>query len=285
MDQFILFGDSITQIAFSPDHGFAFGAALANAYVRKLDILNRGFSGYNTRQALRILPSLMPSPSQVRVRFMAVFFGANDARLPNTPGGPDQHVPLEEFKENVRKIVVHPCVRAHEEIKIILITPPPVDERLLAQADQAKYPDIHPMLPRRTARTTAAYAQAVRDLGLSLSFPQNYAPNTPEVALVDLWSFMLARAGQENAKPAYTLQGSMEMPANAILQSFLLDGLHLTRAGYEVLFEQLMWVIGRRWPAEVPEALGFVYPTWDDEGAWTENREEGRGDGTGGAKV
>ena len=55
MDQFILFGDSITQQAFS-EHGAPFGAALTDAYIRKLDIVNRGFSGYNSSHAFDILP-------------------------------------------------------------------------------------------------------------------------------------------------------------------------------------------------------------------------------------
>lgn len=54
LDQIILFGDSITQQSFSQERGFAFGAELSNQYVRKLDVINRGFSGYNTAQALKV---------------------------------------------------------------------------------------------------------------------------------------------------------------------------------------------------------------------------------------
>lgn len=136
MNQFILFGDSITQQCFSQENGVGvFGPALSNAYVRRLDIINRGFSGYNTSQALQVLPEVMPQRSQARVRLMAIFFGANDARLPNTPGGPDQHVPLEQYKSNLRKIATHQCIQAHSVIRIILVTPPPVDERKLIEAD------------------------------------------------------------------------------------------------------------------------------------------------------
>lgn len=44
MDQFILFGDSITRQAFSPGLSFSFGAALSDAYARRLDVINRGLS-------------------------------------------------------------------------------------------------------------------------------------------------------------------------------------------------------------------------------------------------
>lgn len=39
MDQFVLFGDSITQHSFSQQNGFAFGAALSDEYVRRLDVI------------------------------------------------------------------------------------------------------------------------------------------------------------------------------------------------------------------------------------------------------
>lgn len=40
-------GDSITQGSFDQSRGFAFGAELQQAYVRRLDVMNRGFSyGY-----------------------------------------------------------------------------------------------------------------------------------------------------------------------------------------------------------------------------------------------
>lgn len=157
MDQFILFGDSITQQAFTAE-GIPFGARLSDAYIRKLDIVNRGLSGYNTTQALQILPRIMPKPSQARVRVMWIFFGANDARLPNTPGGPQQHVPLEKFKDNLRAIALHPCVLAHEGIELILVTPPPVDERMLEKADEEKYGQ---RMLRRQAQVTGEFAMLV----------------------------------------------------------------------------------------------------------------------------
>ncbi len=40
------------------------------AYIRRLDVVNRGFSGFNTTQALRILPQIMPVPEEAKVRFM-----------------------------------------------------------------------------------------------------------------------------------------------------------------------------------------------------------------------
>lgn len=50
-DVFMLFGDSITQLGWQAN---TFAQRLACAYVRKIDIINRGLSGYNTEWAIPI---------------------------------------------------------------------------------------------------------------------------------------------------------------------------------------------------------------------------------------
>ena len=37
-------------------------------YLRRVDVILRGFSGYNTRLAIDVLPHFMPSPDQAQVR-------------------------------------------------------------------------------------------------------------------------------------------------------------------------------------------------------------------------
>ena len=258
MHQFILFGDSITQQSFSPDNHIGYlGPTLSDAYVRRLDVINRGFSGYNTTQALQVLPRFMPSPQHAQVTFMTIFFGANDARLPNTPGGPDQHVPLEQFKSHLRQIATHSCVQAHKDIRIVFVTPPPVDERKLIETDRVKYPGNGSML-RRTAKTTAKYAQAVRELGEELHLP-----------VLDIWRTMIRRARYAVDNLDYDmLPGSKDAPECKILHEFLHDGLHFSRSAYEVLYEELMAVIERTWPEHIPDRLPFVFPRWDDEDVW-----------------
>lgn len=53
MFRIILLGDSITQMSFSSPGGF--GAHLADVYQRRADVLNRGYSGYNTNWILELL--------------------------------------------------------------------------------------------------------------------------------------------------------------------------------------------------------------------------------------
>ena len=304
MDQFLLFGDSITQHCFNQDAGFAFGAALSEIYVRRLDVVNRGMSGYNSKQAFQALPLIMPDPAHARVRIMTIFFGANDARIAGTPGGPDQHVPLDEFVENIRAIIQHPVVRRHEGIRIILVMTPPVDERTCLKHDLERYPGMGRVL-RRTAANTARYAQAVRTLGDELGLP-----------VLDIHGAMLARAGYNSSTastPAVTpsstaststtglspqpgpfsgaasalvatpsptdempggpldappLVGSLRAPPSPALQAFLHDGLHFSGDGYRLLYGELMALIEEHFPDQMPTRLPFVLPAWDDEKAW-----------------
>lgn len=249
MDQFVLFGDSITQRCFNQDYGFAFGAALSDNYVRRMDVVNRGFSGYNTRQALEVLPHIVPPRSQTRVRFMTFWYGANDARLPNTPGEPQQHIPLDEYIENTKTMITHPDVRGHEGIRLILITPPAVDERQCLAADKANNPNNGDII-RRKANVTRDYAAAIVKLGQETN-----------VQVLDLWSIMVRRAGGAVEDPVPT--GAMEMPQNEVLQSYLLDGLHLSPEGYKVLYDEFMGLIRRVWPDQNPDGLPFILPRWD----------------------
>lgn len=223
----------------------------------------------------------MPPPAHARMRFLTIFFGANDARVPGSPGGPDQSVSREDFMRNLRSMVQHPAVQAHSDVKVILITTPPVDERKCAQADREKYPDLglRDGELRRTAEGARRYAQAVRDVGAETGVP-----------VCDIWTAMMLRAGYtpsdigehpEGGKTSASsesssmppLIGSMAAPANEILQAFLEDGLHFSGKGYRVLFDELMSLIQREFPNEMPDKLPMFISAWDDAQAWRSGRE------------
>lgn len=66
----------------------------------------RGYSGYNTRWALRVMDKVFPAVDGGDGDPLAVtvFFGANDASLPDRCSA-FQHVPLNEYKQNIHSIV------------------------------------------------------------------------------------------------------------------------------------------------------------------------------------
>jgi len=251
-EQFFLFGDSITQDSFDQSRGFGFSAALQAAYIRRLDVVNRGFSGYNTRQALQILPTIVPPPNEARIRFLTLFFGANDSSLPGAPN--QQHVPLDEYKDNLEKIITHPKITAHSP-RIILITPPPINEHLWWPIEQSNgYASVS-----RVAETTKRYAEAVCDVGRKLNVP-----------VVQLWNAFMAKTALnvDAWRRGDAIPGSVDIPQDDGLGELMYDGLHLNPAGYEILSQEVMKVIELQWPDQMPESLPMAFPRWNDQVAW-----------------
>lgn len=234
-DQFLLFGDSITEFSCNQSMGFAFHPALQDSYIRRLDVINRGFSGYTSANALQVLPSFFPTPRTSKVRLMTIFFGANDACLP----GKFQHVPLGEYKKNLEKLIEHPAVK-EQNPRVIIITPPPVNEHQFFDMDD----------PSRRASNTKLYAEAAREVAGSLGVP-----------VADIWTRFMEAAGWQEGQP---LLGSRDVPKSEKLQSFLTDGLHLTPDGYRIVYEEVMKVIRANWPDQTPEQLSRVFPGWQD---------------------
>lgn len=132
-----------------------------------------------------------------------ILFGANDACLPGSESG--QHVPLELYKENLRRIIRHPMVQAQHP-RLILVTPPPVNEYALEESDAAK--GIFGI--RRTAEHTMAYANACTEVGRELG-----------VFVSDLWTWCMTGACYEPGDP---LPGSKKTARNTFLDQVLLDG-------------------------------------------------------------
>ncbi|XP_036191283.1 isoamyl acetate-hydrolyzing esterase 1 homolog isoform X2 [Myotis myotis] len=117
---------TFTLRSFSFQQG-GWGASLADKLVRKCDVLNRGFSGYNTRWAKIILPRLLRKGSVLDSPVaITIFFGANDSALKDE--NPKQHIPLEEYVANLRSMVQYLRSVDVPEGRIVLITPPPLCE-------------------------------------------------------------------------------------------------------------------------------------------------------------
>ena len=71
--------------------------------VRKCDVLNRGFSGYNTRWNKIILPRIITKEMASDTAAVTIFLGANDSNKLEL--NPRQHVPVEEYKQNLIDMV------------------------------------------------------------------------------------------------------------------------------------------------------------------------------------
>ncbi|CAE6482109.1 unnamed protein product [Rhizoctonia solani] len=273
LDCIMLLGDSLTQGGWEPG-GFA--QRLSYVYARKLDVINRGLSGYNTEWAIPVfeecfakseVQSLLP-----KVKLLVIWFGANDACLEQSP----QHVPLPKFIENINKLVDIPTSpsspRYSPTTRVVLVTAPPINATQRGKELGSRNP---PIAPDRTHETTKAYAEAVVDIGpinatqrgkeLGSRNPpiapdrthettKAYAEavvdigNKRNVPVVDLWAALWKEAGE----------------AEKGLEALLPDGLHCNERSYAVLYDLLLETISRHYPELHFDKLPKVYPAWDE---------------------
>ncbi|XP_044495768.1 GDSL esterase/lipase At5g45920-like [Mangifera indica] len=198
-----LFGDSITEESFA-DGGW--GSSLANHFSRTVDVVLRGYSGYNTRWALKVIDSVFSAEKDGdgdgAPAAVTVFFGANDACIPDRCSA-FQHVPVDEYKQNLHSIISY-LKNKWPTALILLITPPPIDKEA-----RLRYPYVeNPMgLPERTNEAAGVYAKACTELAV-------------EIPVVDLWTRMQQFPGWQKA--------------------LLRDGLHLSQAGNRIVFEEVV---------------------------------------------
>ncbi|KAJ4840209.1 hypothetical protein Tsubulata_002962 [Turnera subulata] len=215
----VLFGDSITEQSFRSG---GWGASLADTYSRKADVLVRGYGGYNTRWALFLLHHIFPLDSSIKApAATTVFFGANDAALQGR-NNERQHVPVEEYKDNLQKIVQH-LKKASPTMLVVLITPPPVDEEGRMEFARSQYGEKAMTQPERTNEMAGVYARQCVELAKELG-----------VCSIDIWSKMQETEGWQ--------------------KKFLSDGLHLTPEGNAVVHQEVVKVFSEAWlsAAEMP---------------------------------
>jgi lysophospholipase L1-like esterase len=169
-----------------------------------------------------------------------ILFGANDAVLPLPTT--IQHVPIDQYKENLKKIVTHPNITAHNPT-IIVITPPPLDEIRSRELDTPEHGG-----PQRMHRVSADYSQKARDV----------AAEVPGVILVDLWQAIMDAAAKDT--PNFSADaGILGLDTQGALPSYHPDGLHMSGKAYRVLYNEVVPYIKGGWLDGPP-----LFPEWRD---------------------
>ncbi|KAI0406704.1 SGNH hydrolase-type esterase domain-containing protein [Xylaria palmicola] len=240
-NQIVLFGDSLFQYCSEVDGGFSFQGALQHLCMRGLDVINRGLAGYNTKNALELLPQIFlpPSSANPRIEYLVVLLGANDACLPVPTS--TQGVPIDQYKENLIKIITHKHVTAHKP-KILLVTPPPLDEIRSFTTDLEKG---HKERVRKAA-VSGQYSETVRQV----------AAEVPGVVLIDLYKAVMEKA--ISLTPDYDASGpplGYTEGKRGALEQLLPDGLHMSGEAYRVFFDIVKPHI------TLPDDY-YVYPDW-----------------------
>ncbi|KAK8853297.1 hypothetical protein IAR55_004001 [Kwoniella newhampshirensis] len=255
-DAIVLFGDSLTsrqEVPWNLHH------RLSQSYRGKLDVINRGYGGYNTAWLRGLFDKIFSKKSTDNaeegsrsvVRLVTIWLGTNDAVLP----GHVQHVPLETFESNMNHFLT--CLTSHDSgyaaaqnpqaMNIILITPT-IFSPLVWESD---LPDKE---RSRNLETTRKYKDAVLEIGEDWKGRMKGGPGW-KLGVVDLWNGIVeANGGNEEGKE---------------LEKFFNDGLHLTTEGYNVLWKGVTRVIkdefkGRGLDWEDTKVLPFRAPTWEE---------------------
>ena len=171
-----------------------------------------------------------------------MLLGANDAAIPiptNTQG-----IPIEQYKENLTKIITHDRIKAHSP-KILLVTPPTLDEIRLTKLDLA---EGHRECTRRAA-VSAAYSEAARQVAAAVS----------GVTLIDLHKAVMEKAISLTADfdASGPPLGHPEGKRGA-LETLIPDGLHMNGDAYKVFFDLVKPHIG---PLPTTKE-GYVFPDW-----------------------
>lgn len=101
---------------------------------------------------------------------------------------------------------------------------------------------------------TSQYAGAVRDIALEFKHR--------DVKLVDLWTALMEEAvrlspGDVEGKG---LMGARESGESEGLRKLLIDGLHLTRAGYEIFLREVVRHVGVQWAKEPLDSPAWIFP-------------------------
>jgi lysophospholipase L1-like esterase len=226
----LLFGDSLTQNAYGMDGQVGWASLLSSTYQRRADVLNRGFSGYNTNHALSVMTrnfGFLASP----VLFVTIFFGANDAALPGQP----QHVPQHEYYDNLVAMVrrIRMTLQPTTKFPILLLTPPPVDEEAWCKSRDLDQSD-------RTNEMARAYGDQIKKVAANVD---------ANCAVVDTWEL---------------LEGETEWRGK-----YLSDGLHLNGAGNQKVFEGIMETIQSHYLKLAPMEDGKIGVPMEEK-LWTE---------------
>lgn len=121
----LVLGDSLTQRGFDPStNGWV--ASLASFYIRRCDVINRGFSGFNSKHVRIIFPKLKIPELELAVVFIGLLVlteGVNDSVLASNA---QQHVSLDEYKSNMKDVIslVMPLCKQH----MVIVSPTPCNQ-------------------------------------------------------------------------------------------------------------------------------------------------------------
>ena len=160
----LLIGDSLTQKGYSESGKWV--ALLSDLFQRKCDIINRGFSGYTTRSLKAYIPSIVTNELVSSNVATVLFLGANDSNIKELNEA--QHVPLEEYKNNLSEIIGILCKKGISATTILVVPPPPCNEEMWRKALEEREGSSVKRSPKNN-EMTRLYHDACVEMALKLN--------------------------------------------------------------------------------------------------------------------
>lgn len=231
--QFVLFGDLITEFGSGRD-GFGIVAPLVDDYRTKMDIVVRGYSGYNSRFAVEILPSILQGLNNVKL--MYIFFGTNDANVYDDRIGRLQASTIEEYLENIAECIDYAKERG---IKVIVVGPALHDANLSYNYFKNRHLERNITGPSSSPMRNWEYSQAAKAVA-----------EQKRVPFLNLWERFQEALGYLKEELDY--DNWKDCPD---LSKWLVDGVHFSSEGYRVFYEGLIEVIRSYYPDLSPENM------------------------------
>ena len=191
--------------------------------IQIISIIITGFSGYNSNWFLQFANSdegKVDLFDHTDVKLVTLFLGANDAS--DAKLNERQHVPLDQYKSNLKDIVSLIRSNFGKDVNIILITPPPVCHNGRIKFQKERYKDKATGELERTLELSGKYAEGAKEVANELN-----------LSCLDLWTKM---------------QFTSEGVGRWCWRDFLSDGLHLSHAGNKFVGEALVDLIDELLP-------------------------------------
>ncbi|KAJ3200084.1 hypothetical protein HDU67_002308 [Dinochytrium kinnereticum] len=240
-DHILLYGDSLTEFSLDPNKGW--GSVLANAYVRRAEVSNRGFAGgyhpdgkgsdidmkagYTSRWCRSLISAVLRGNyenSSSKPLLMTLWLGANDAIFPEYDQS--RAVPIPEYEDNLMAIM-ETAKALQPKLRILVMAPPPNDGRN----------------PDRTFARTKTYRNACLKVGREA---QKKWPD--DIELFDSYSIVGVR-------------DDMDMDEIlGVLKPLLSDGIHFSPAGNELIGNAILRVVSAKWPDLDPRRMPYRSP-------------------------
>lgn len=274
--QIVFLGDSLTQFSANFTNGII--PRLQNEYQRQYDVVNRGFSGYNSEWVNELAEPVFAGLSHAPIDYSVIFLGTNDLADNKL-----QHVGINEYAEYLENIV--DISNAYTN-NTIVVGPAIVNEDLwadrsnldfyaysqAAKAVAAKagvpFVDLYAAFHKFFNESTTPHYTIPSDVKLNVTALNASAPLNVTAANSTVWVSNFTKASNVTKRSApdagyiagfntslndtvlaanttqypvsnKTYIGKKGNPKNKLLSQVLIDGLHFNNRGYDIFYKAL----------------------------------------------